>query len=47
MNYIKNNIKDYRKSHPTSYKILVILILILLFYKFGYMIGKLAANMGF
>lgn len=40
-------IKIYKKYYPTSYKILVVLLLILLFYKFGYVVGKFIANMGF
>ena len=43
MDYIKN----FKESYPTSYKILVVLLLILIFYKFGYIVGKFFANMGF
>ena len=37
-------LEKLKDSYPTSYKIVVILILMFLLYKFGYLIGKFVAN---
>ena len=39
-------IKKYEESYPTSYKILTIVVILLLTYKFGYLVGKFVANIG-
>ena len=39
-------IKKYKESYPTSCRILAVILIMFVTYKFGYIVGKFVANIG-